>query len=366
MNPIPLLDLVRLHAPLAAELRAALDAALASGRFIGGPAVEAFEGALAEHVGARYAVGVGSGTDGLLASLMALGVRPGDEVITTPCTFFATAGAVARLGATPVFADIEPAGFHLDPAAVAAAITARTVGVIPVHLFGQTADMDPLLDLAARKGLWVLEDAAQAIGAKHGGRGAGTMGVAGVFSFFPAKNLGALGDAGAVVTDDANLAGRLRALRQHGGARKYLHQETGGNFRLDALQAAFLSVKLPRLGQWEAGRRRVAARYGELLGGGEGLGLPAEFPGRCHVYNQYVVRIAGGRRDGVRAALDAACIGCAVYYPLPLHRQPCFAGLGYGEGARRSGLPARRWPSRSIPCSRNRIRSASPPRSATP
>jgi dTDP-4-amino-4,6-dideoxygalactose transaminase len=333
MNPIPLLDLVRLHAPLAADLRRALDEVLESGRFIGGPAVEGFERSLADRVGIDHAIGVSSGTDALLAALMALGLGPGDEVVTSPYTFFATAGAVSRLGATPVFADIEPAGFGLDPAAIEAAITARTVGLVPVHLFGQAAELRPILDLAARRGLWVLEDAAQAIGARYRGDGAGTLGAAGVLSFFPAKNLGALGDAGAVVTKDAALAQRLRALRQHGGARPYLHDEVGGNFRLDALQAAFLSVKLPHLRGWEEGRRRVAGRYRELLGELEGLTLPAELPGRFHVYNQYVIRVGGGRRDRVRAALERAGIGCAIYYPLPLHRQPCFAALGYQEGA---------------------------------
>ncbi|HUT77304.1 MAG TPA: DegT/DnrJ/EryC1/StrS family aminotransferase, partial [Polyangia bacterium] len=291
-RPIPMLDLARLHAPLVAELRRAFDEVLESGRFIGGPAVERFEQALAAHLGAEHAVGVSSGTDGLLAVLMALGAKPGDEIVTSPYTFFATAGAITRLGATPVFADIEPAGFNIDPAAVEAAVTDRTVGIVPVHLFGQTAGLDPILELAQRKSLWVLEDAAQAIGARYRERSAGTLGVAGVLSFFPAKNLGALGDAGAVVTEDAALAARLRALRQHGGARRYLHDEVGGNFRLDALQAAFLSVKLPRLRAWEEGRRRVAARYRELLGDIDGLALPAELPGRFHVFNQHVVRIS--------------------------------------------------------------------------
>jgi dTDP-4-amino-4,6-dideoxygalactose transaminase len=332
-RPIPLLDLVRLHAPLAADLHAAFDDLLDGGRYIGGPAVEGFERALAAHVGAARAVGVSSGTDGLLASLMALRVKPGDEIVTSPYTFIATAGAIARLGAKPVFADIEPAGLGVDPAAVEAAITPRTVGILPVHLFGQAADMDPILDIAARRGLWVLEDAAQAIGARYRERCVGTLGTAGVLSFFPAKNLGALGDAGAVITGDGALADRIAALRRHGGAEKDRHDEVGGNFRLDALQAAFLSVKLPHLARWEEGRRRVAERYGDLLAGIDGLALPARLPGRSHVYNQYVVRIGGGLRDAVRAALRAAGIDTAIYYPVPLHLQPCFAHLGHGPEA---------------------------------
>ncbi|MFO8074390.1 MAG: DegT/DnrJ/EryC1/StrS family aminotransferase [Polyangia bacterium] len=329
-----MLDLPRLHRPLREDLRRALDEALASGRFIGGPAVERFEAELAAHVGARRAVGLSSGTDALLAALMALDLRPGDEVITSPYTFFATAGAIARLGATPVFADIEPRGFNIDPRAAAAAVTERTVGVVPVHLFGQTAEIDPLLELAAGRGLWVLEDAAQAIGALDEGRRAGTIGAAGVFSFFPAKNLGALGDAGALVTGDDALADRVRALRQHGGARRYEHDEVGGNFRLDALQAAFLSIKLPRLAGWEEGRRRVAARYRAALADVGGLVLPAELPGRRHVYNQHVIRVPGeGRRDALRDLLSAAGVASAVYYPRPLHLQPCFAHLGQAEGS---------------------------------
>ena len=330
--PIPMLDIVRLHAPLAGALRRAFDETLAGGRFIGGPAVERFEAELADHVEARRAVGVSSGTDALLVALMALGVRPGDEVITSPYTFFATAGAIARLGARPVFADIEPDGLNIDPAAVEAAVTGATVGIVPVHLFGQTAALDPLVELAERRGLWVLEDAAQAIGARHRGRPAGAIGDAGIYSFFPAKNLGALGDAGAVVTGDDALADRIRALRQHGGARRYEHDEVGGNFRLDALQAAFLSVKLPHLAGWEEGRRRVAGRYRAGLGDVGGLELPEERAGRRHVFNQHVVRVGGGRRDALRGALADAGVASAIYYPRPLHLQPCFAGLGLREG----------------------------------
>lgn len=328
---IEMLDLVRLHASLRAELIRAFEETLHSGRFIGGPAVERFEGALASRVGAAHAIGTSSGTDALLACLMALGVKPGDEVITTPYTFFATAGAIARLGATPVFADIEPDGFHVDPAAIEAAIGPRTVGIVPVHLFGGTARIGEIAAIAKRRGLWVVEDAAQALGAARGGRAAGTFGIAGAFSFFPAKNLGALGDAGAIVTDDAALAARLRLLRGHGAARRYRHELVGGNFRLDALQAALLSAKLPHLAAWEAGRRDVAAFYGGALADAGDLVLPAEAPGERHVFNQFVVRTA--RRDGLARALGSAGVATAIHYPEPLHLQPCFAHLGGREGA---------------------------------
>jgi len=328
----PMLDLKRLHAPLRDGLRAAFEEVLDSSAFINGPPVARFEEELAAQVGVRRAVGVSSGTDALLVAMMALGVRPGDEVITTPYPFFATAGCVSRLGAKPVFVDIAPDGFDIDPALIEAAVTDRTVGIIPVHLFGRCADMDAVGRIAADRGLWVLEDAAQSIGATHGGRQAGTMGTVGTYSFFPAKNLGALGDGGAVVTSDEALADRMVALRNHGSRTKYHHEEVGGNFRLDALQAAFLSVKLPALRGWEDGRRAVAARYAEAFAGVAGLTAPAADPAGRHVFNQYVVRIAGGRRDRVKAALEAAGIGCAIYYPAPLSVQPCFAYLGGKEG----------------------------------
>jgi dTDP-4-amino-4,6-dideoxygalactose transaminase len=331
-DPIPLLDLERLHAPIADELRRVFDETLGSGRFILGPAVERFEALLAEKVGTGFALGLSSGTDALLASLMALGVGRGDEVVTTGYSFFATAGAIARLGARPVFADIDPRTFNLDPAAAAAAITDRTVGILPVHLFGQCAEMDRIREIAQRRGLWLVEDAAQALGASFRGRFAGTMGEVAAHSFFPAKNLGALGDAGAITTDDADLAARLRALREHGAEPKFHHARVGGNFRLDALHAALLTVKLPHVDAWESGRRAVAERYRALLGGVEGIALPVEVDGSRHVYNQYVIRVRNGLRDSVRQALTAACIGCAVYYPEPLHLQPCFEPLGYRDG----------------------------------
>jgi dTDP-4-amino-4,6-dideoxygalactose transaminase len=271
-----------------------------------------------------------SGTDALLAALMALGVKPGDEVITAPFTFFATAGCIARLGARPVFADIEPGGFHLDPAQIEARVTDRTVGVVPVHLFGACAAVDVIRAITDRRGLWMVEDAAQAIGATRRGRKAGTIGALGALSFFPAKNLGALGDAGAAVTDDPKLAARLQLLREHGATRKNFHEAIGGNFRLDALQAALLSVKLGHLARWEEGRRRVARIYNDAFAGLGDLVLPCEAPGDRHVFNQYVVRTS--RRDALETALAAAGIGSAIYYSTPLHLQPCFADLGGRAG----------------------------------
>ncbi len=330
MTRIPMLDLTRLHAPIADEMKRVFAKTLESSRFIGGPAVERFEEQLAKRVGTPGAIGVSSGTDALIVALMGLGVKPGDEVITSPYTFFATAGSIARLGAKPVFVDIEPDTFNINPALIEGAITDRTVGIVPVHLFGQCADMDPILELARARDLWVLEDAAQAIGARYRGQAAGTMGDAAAFSFFPAKNLGALGDAGAVVTGNADLADRMRALRQHGAVKKYFHEEVGGNFRLDALQAALLSVKLPHLTGWEEGRRRVAGSYRELLGGEPGVTLPVEREGNFHVFNQYVIRTR--ERDTLKRALTEAGIGCAIYYPKCLHVQECFSFLGHGPG----------------------------------
>jgi dTDP-4-amino-4,6-dideoxygalactose transaminase len=347
---IPLLDLKAQYAPLRDEIRAAMDAVCDAQAFILGPTVDAFEREVAAYCGAAHAVGVSSGTDALLAALMALDVGPGDGVITTPYSFFATAGSIARLGATPVFVDIDPATFNIAPDAVRALlerpparVRALTLKVLmPVHLFGQVADMAPLLALAREHGLKVVEDACQAIGAEYPAGGgkreagrAGAMGDMGCFSFFPSKNLGGFGDGGMVVTQDGALAERLRRLRNHGSHPKYYHPELGGNFRLDALQAAVLRVKLKHLDAWHRGRRDNAARYDRLFVGGAVTPPPAVYRERgvvqYHIYNQYVVRVPG--RDAVRDALRAAGIGCEVYYPLPLHRQACFANLGYGEGA---------------------------------
>jgi dTDP-4-amino-4,6-dideoxygalactose transaminase len=329
---VPFVDLSAVHAPIRDRILAAIEGVVRSEGYILGPEVEAFEREVAGFLGVRHAVGVSSGSDALLVALMALDVGPGDEVVTTPYTFFATAGAVARLGARPVFVDIERDSFNLDPGRLEDAIGPRTKAIVPVHLFGRPADMTRISEIAARRRVPVVEDAAQAIGAEWEGRRVGGIGRAGCFSFFPAKNLGALGDAGLVTTDDEALATRVRRLRTHGGERQYLHEEVGGNFRIDALQAAVLRVKLPELEGWTETRSDHAVRYRELF---EARGLAGEVvlpepgPGR-HVWNQYVVRIPG-RRTAVYDALRKAGIGCAVYYPRPLHLQPCFATLGHGD-----------------------------------
>jgi dTDP-4-amino-4,6-dideoxygalactose transaminase len=329
---VPLIDLHAQYAPLREEILAAIARVCDRQRFILGPEVEAFEREIAAYLGVRHAIGVSSGTDALVVSLMALGVGPGDEVVTTAFSFFATAGAIVRVGATPKFVDIDPVTFALDPAGVERALTPRTQAILPVHLFGLCAEMEPILALAQRRGLPVVEDACQAIGARLDGRVAGTMGALGCFSFFPTKNLSAFGDAGLVVTGDDELARRVRRLRVHGMEPKYHHREVGGNFRLDEIQAAVLRVKLPHLERWTEGRRARAARYAQLFAevGVRGLTLPVEPPGRRHVYHQYVVRAR--RRDALRAHLTEVGIGTEVYYPVPLHLQECFAELGYGPG----------------------------------
>jgi dTDP-4-amino-4,6-dideoxygalactose transaminase len=281
-----------------------------------------------------HAVGVSSGTDALLVAMMGLGIDRGDEVITSTYSFFATAGCIARLGARPVLVDIDPATFNLDPSAVAAAITPRTKAIMPVHLFGQSAELDPILEAARQRGIAVIEDAAQAIGARYKGRAVGSIGRAGCFSFFPSKNLGAFGDGGLVTTNDAALADTVRLLRGHGMRPKYYHHAVGGNFRLDALQAAVLRVKARHLAGWTAARQGNAARYRALLGTAAAAGhlvLPAEAPDRVHIYNQFVVRARD--RDGLRRHLADVGIGTEIYYPLPFHLQPCFADLGYAPGA---------------------------------
>jgi dTDP-4-amino-4,6-dideoxygalactose transaminase len=328
---VPLLDLQAQYRPLRDDLLAALTRVADSQRFIGGPEVEALEQQIAGRLGVAHAVGLSSGTDAILVALMALGIGPGDEVVTPTFSFFATAGCVARVGATPRFVDVDPATCNIDPSALAAAITPRTKAIIPVHLYGQCAEMDPILDQARRHGLAVIEDAAQAIGATDQGRQAGSMGVAGCFSFFPSKNLGAFGDAGLLTTNDAALAAEVRLLRNHGAEPKYFHRRIGGNFRLDALQAAVLGVKLRHLDSWTEARRRNADRYDRLFAAAAApIRLPARAPGRRHIFNQYVIRLR--RRDAVKAALDAAGIGTEIYYPVPFHLQECFAPLGYHHG----------------------------------
>ena len=318
---IPLVDVAAEVRALRPEIDAAVARVLDSAHFINGPEVSALEDALAPVAGARFAVGVSSGTDALLVALMAMDIGPGDEVVTTPFSFFATAGAIVRLGARPVFVDVEEASLNLDPAAAAAACTARTRAILPVHLYGRPATLPPVAERVA-----VIEDAAQSLGA------APLAGTCQAVSFFPTKNLGGIGDGGAVLTSDADLADRVRVLRNHGARPKYVHALVGGNFRLDALQAAVLRVKLPHLGRWCQARRDNAARYRELFAAAQvppELCLPEDVP--AHVYNQFVIRAP--RRDALRDFLAAAGVATEVYYPVPFHLQRCFAHLGYEEGA---------------------------------
>jgi dTDP-4-amino-4,6-dideoxygalactose transaminase len=332
---VPLCDLQAQYRALQGPLQEAVLRVLASGQVILGPEVAALEEELACYCGAAHAVGCASGTDALLLALHGLEIGPGDEVILPPFTFFATAGSVCRTGARPVFADIDPITYNLDPAQVEAKITDRTRAIMAVHLFGQCAEMEALRQVADRHGLPIIEDAAQAIGAEYRGKRAGTMGAVGCFSFYPSKNLGAFGDAGMIVTDDAALAARMTCLRVHGMEPKYYHKYMGWNARLDALQAAILRVKLPHLDRWTAARQEAARRYDILIGQhglGQFLQRPVTAPGRRHVFNQYVVRVAGGLRDALVQYLKAERIGCEIYYPVPLHRQPCLAYLGYREG----------------------------------
>ena len=326
--PVPLLDLNRQNQSLRPELTAAFERVLASGHFILGAEVEAFERDCARFLGVKHAIAVSSGTDAILVALMALGIGPGDEVICPSFTFFATAGCIARVGATPVFADVHADTFNLDAADVARRITPRTKALLPVHLFGQSADMDPLLALAREHRLAVLEDAAQSLGARYRGRASGTLGDAGTYSFFPSKNLGGFGDGGLVATDRDDLAERIRLLRTHGAKPKYFHKLVGGNFRLDALQCALLRAKLPHLPAYCAARQRNAAFYSERLAGLPLLVLPRPQPGLDHIWNQYTLRVPGpGRRDALREHLTRQGIGHEIYYPLPLHQQECFAHL---------------------------------------
>jgi dTDP-4-amino-4,6-dideoxygalactose transaminase len=307
------------------ELTAALLGVLNSGSFVGGPAVAGFEAEAAEFLGAGYAVGVNSGTDALVIGLRALGVQPGDQVITTPFSFFATAEAISVIGAQPVFVDIEPVSFNIDPNLIEQAVTDRTSAIIPVHLYGQPADMATIMEVAQRHDLRVLEDVAQAFGAKFGGRKLGTLGDLGAFSFFPSKNLGAYGDAGLIVTNDDETALVARMLRAHGGKDKYSNEMVGYNSRLDAMQAAVLSVKLKALPRFTDGRRRAAARYDEALAEVRGLAIPAVANGD-HVYHQYTVRIFDGRRDLVQKQLAESGVASMVYYPTPIHQLAVYSG----------------------------------------
>lgn len=331
---VPLLDLAAQYAPIRDAVVEAVTRVVDTQRFILGPEVEAFEAEAAAYLGARHAIGVSSGTDALLVAMMALDVGPGTEVIVPTYSFFATAGCVSRLGATPVLVDIEPETFNIDVEAVRRAITPRTRAIVPVHLYGQAAEMTPLLTVAREYGLRVIEDAAQALGATYGDRHLGTLGDAGCFSFYPSKNLGAAGDAGLVTVNDDELAARVRKLRVHGAQRTYYHEEVGGNFRLAAIQAAVLRVKLPHLDAWTEARQRNADRYRGLFAErapGVPVQLPVVQPGRRHIYNQFVIRAE--RRDALRDHLRANGVGCEIYYPVPFHLQPCFAYLGVPRGA---------------------------------
>ncbi|HEX8353806.1 MAG TPA: DegT/DnrJ/EryC1/StrS family aminotransferase [Pyrinomonadaceae bacterium] len=332
---VPLLDLKQQHAALREELREAVGRVLDSQQFILGEDVRRLEEELAAYTGAAHAVGCGSGSDALLLALLALDAGAGCEVVTTPFTFFATAGAVVRTGARPVFADIDPVTYNIDPAKMEAAVTGRTRALMPVHLYGQCAEMGEVMRVAASRGLPVIEDAAQAIGASDRAGRAGSVGALGCFSFYPTKNLGAAGEAGLVTANDPALAERLRRLRVHGGATEYHHDEVGFNSRLDTLQAAVLRVKLPRLNAWSDARRERADTYTRLLaeaGLSEFVTPPHVRPGARHIFHQYVVRVHGARRDALAEHLRACGVGTKVYYPVPLHLQPCFAGLGYREG----------------------------------
>ena len=332
---VPLLDLKAQYATIKDDITEAVHSVLESQWFILGPTVQTCEENIADYCGCRYGVGVSSGSDALLACLMAEGIGPGDEVITTPYTFFATAGCIARVGATPVFVDICPKTYNLDGSQIEDKVTSSTRAIIPVHLFGQCADMDPVLDVAKRHGLVVIEDAAQAIGSEYRGRRAGSMGDYGCFSFFPSKNLGAAGDGGMVVVQQVQLAEKLRVLRVHGSRPKYHHSLVGGNFRLDAIQAAIVSVKFRHLDDWTAARRSNADRYRRLfqeadLVGEDRVRLPHVVQDCRHIYNQFIIRVP--RRDGLRAYLKDHNVATEVYYPVPLHLQQCFAYLGHREG----------------------------------
>lgn len=333
---VPLLDLKAQYATIRDEIRPVVDQVLESQRFILGPEVEAFEQEVAQYSGTSCAIGVSSGTDALLIALMAAEIGDGDEVLTTPYTFFATAGSISRVGAAPVFVDLDPHTYNIDPALIEAKITSKTRAIIPVHLYGQCADMKPILEIAKQHKLLVIEDAAQAIGAEYGGMPdgknyrAGNMGDCGCFSFFPSKNLGGFGDGGMVTSNDGALAKRIKDLRTHGGKDKYRNYVIGMNGRLDALQAAILRVKLRHLDAWSEARRTHAHYYDEAFQALGQVQTPYTSPGNVHIYNQYVLRVE--KRDALQAYLKEHQIGNAIYYPIPLHLQECYAHLGYTAG----------------------------------
>ncbi|MBE6362690.1 MAG: DegT/DnrJ/EryC1/StrS family aminotransferase [Lentisphaerae bacterium] len=329
---VPLLDLTAQYAPMKEEILSVVSEICDSQRFILGPKVENLEKELAAYCQSGGAVGVTSGSDALLIALMVEKIKPGDEIITSPFTFFATVGAIVRAGATPVFADIDPVTFNIDPAKIAEKITPKTRGIIPVHLFGQAADMDPIVKIAKEHNLFIIEDACQAIGAEYKGKRVGSFAEYGAFSFFPSKNLGCFGDGGAVSCDTKEREALLKIYRNHGQSNTYIHEYVGGNFRLDALQAAILSIKLRSLDSWSAGRQKNAAAYRKLFADAnlsDFITLPQEaaYPVR-HIYNQFCIRVADGKRDALKQFLLDNGVGCAVYYPLSLHLQECFKELG--------------------------------------
>jgi dTDP-4-amino-4,6-dideoxygalactose transaminase len=331
-NPISMLDLKAQYLALKPELDAAVQRVIESSMFINGPDVEAMEQEVAQYCRANHCIGVSSGSDALIVSLMALDIGPGDEVITTPYTFFATAGAIVRMGAKPVFVDIDPVTFNIDAKAIASKMTPRTKAIMPVHLFGQCADMDPIMDVARNHKIAVIEDAAQAIGSEYKGRRAGSIGTVGCYSFFPSKNLGCFGDGGAVVTQDRALADKIRLLRGHGSHPKYFHKVVGGNFRIDTIHAAVLRVKLKYLDSWHLARQQGAAFYTSALlkHGLQGVIDAPKIVQSRHIFNQYVIRCDD--REGVREHLKNDKITTEVYYPQPMHLQECFANLGHKKG----------------------------------
>lgn len=335
-TPVPLCDINLANRELRPQLDEALKRVLDSGQMINGPEVTALEKELADYCQANYALGCGSGTEALSLALHGLGIGTGDEVILPPYTFFATVGSVVRCGATPVFCDIDPVTFNIDPYQIESKITPKTKAIIAVHLFGQCADMDPIWAIAERHGLLVIEDAAQSLGAEYKGRKVGTLGAVACLSFYPSKNLGGFGDSGAVTTNDQGWYEKMRILRQHGMEPRYYHHMVGWNGRIDAMQAALLRVKLPHLDRWISERRDAAKRYDALIESNHlqnQLVRPVEAPGRLHTYNQYVVRVKNGKRDELLGYLKSKNIGCEVYYPLSLHQQPCFKDIGYSFGS---------------------------------
>ncbi len=327
---VPFLDLKAQYLPIKDEIQSALNAVLDKTAFAGGPFVAQFEKEFAAFCGTEQAVGVGNGTDALWMALLALGVGPGDEVITVPDTFIATCEAISYCGATPVFVDVDEKSYNMDPALLEAAVTPKTKGVIPVHLFGQMADMDPIMEIAKKHKLFVVEDASQAHGSLYKGKMAGSIGDAGCFSFYPGKNLGAYGEAGAVVTNNAALADKMRILRDHGSSKKYYHQVVGWNARMDGFQGAVLSVKLKYLAQWNEGRRKNAALYNKLFAGTDGIITPTEMDYARHVFHVYALRVKN--RDALITALGEKGIGTNVHYPVPIHLQNAYASMGFKEG----------------------------------